>query len=359
MEGTTFPTVDYYEFSGEAVTDAEGVLYMEDCPPAGLPLSSVCLPAVYFLIFLAGVSGNVFVIAVLRGKRQKDGRLVDTFVLNLAAADLVFVLTLPLWAVSALQEHRWAFGDGLCKLSSYVIAVNRFSNVFFLTCMSADRYLAVVRMLDSRFLRTARCVKLTCAGVWALSLALGTPSLLFRRARDPGGEGLPFCVEDRESRAFQVLSLASFFLGFVLPLLVIVFCYGSILAQLRRPGGGSGGKAQAEARRRRRHSLKIVFAIVAAFLLSWIPFNVLKVVLIGSRMRGVALSCGAMAALETGLVLSSCLAFFSSCANPAIYLCLDRHFRRRARRLCLGCSGRPGPRWGGSASSTSFRTSES
>lgn len=99
-----------------------------DCPDSNLSSSvSVSLSALYYLIFLTGFLGNLFVIYMVGLKGDRGGRLVDKFVANLALADLVFVLTLPIWAVSAGQEGRWEMGTGgdlLCKLSSCVIAVN-------------------------------------------------------------------------------------------------------------------------------------------------------------------------------------------------------------------------------------------
>ncbi|XP_036388645.1 probable G-protein coupled receptor 25 [Megalops cyprinoides] len=327
-----YTAVQYYFYDENYTELLDWNVSEHVCQDVVLPLSHIYLPLFYFLIFFTGVSGNFFVIAVMCGK-HKSSRLVDTFVANLAMADLVFVFTLPLWAVSAAHHHRWDFGNALCKLSSYIIAVNRFSNIFFLTCMSADRYLAVVRLLDSRFLRTGRGVQLTCGAVWVSSLLLGVPSLVFRGVVHHTGDDL--CVEDRESPVFLGLSLASFFLAFLLPVAVILFCYGSILARLRHHRVPRNPQRDT----RRRHSLKIVFAIVAAFLVSWLPFNTLKGVLMGSRVLGVTLSCKTHNLLAHGLILSSCLAFFNSCANPIIYLLLDRHFQSRARGFCFGGLG--------------------
>ncbi|KPP58538.1 putative G-protein coupled receptor 25 [Scleropages formosus] len=308
-------------------TDLRDVLR---CPSTNLPFSHIYLPMLYFFMFFIGVSGNIFVIWVMCTKR-KSSRLVDTFVINLALADLVFVLTLPLWAVSAAQKHNWAFGEGMCKLSSYIIAVNRFSNIFFLTCMGIDRYLAVVRMLDSRYLRRSQCIQITCGVVWVSSFTLATPSLVFRKTTQVGEA--TFCLEDEESILFQVLSLVTLFLTFVLPISIILFCYGSILIQLQHHNGVGGARTED----RRRHSVKMVFTIIVAFVVSWLPFNFFKSVLITSQLQEMELSCRVAAFLARGLILSSSLAFLNSCANPVIYMLLDHHFKHSARILCYGC----------------------
>uniref|UniRef100_A0A4W5KVS6 G protein-coupled receptor 25 n=1 Tax=Hucho hucho TaxID=62062 RepID=A0A4W5KVS6_9TELE len=327
-----------------------------DHSSSSLPHSHIYLPLLYFFMFFTGSLGNVFVIMVMGSRGKRGGRLVDTFVVNLALADLVFVFTLPLWAFSSSQEGHWPFGNLLCKLSSYIVSVNRFSNIFFLTCMSVDRYLAVVRLMDSRFLRSSQCVHLTCAVVWLLSLALGTPSLVYRSVRTPNGE--PFCLEDKESSFFLGLSLLTVFLTFALPVFIILLCYSSLLARLRRHCVAA---ANPRAEARRRHSLKMVFTIIVAFVVSWLPFNIFKTLLIGFRLSGADLSNETQSVLSQGLTLSCCLAFLNSCVNPAIYLFLDHHFRRQAESLFLSCMRKRGLHQG-YASSTDFSyngTSES
>lgn len=314
-----------------------------DCPDSNLRSSiNISLSVLYYLIFLTGFSGNLFVIFVVGPKGDRGGRLVDKFVLNLAVADLVFVLTLPLWAISAGQDGRWELGTGgdlLCKLSSYVIAVNRYSNIFLLTCMSVDRYLAVVKPVDFRSIRSSGCVRVTCAAVWLSSLVLGLPFLVYRRVEQHPDHG-PSCVEDSNSYFFLCLSLVTVLFAFVFPVLIIVFCYGTIIIHLNKHCADFAA-ANPRSRARHRHSFRMVLCIIVAFVISWLPFNVFKVVLIVSRLSEADLECGPPLWQRHGLVISCCLAFFNSCVNPAIYLFLDRHFRRRAAVLVQTCRADP------------------
>lgn len=348
----------YYNYS-ENYTD-DGVFTFEvECSSSHLHGSNIFLPILYYIIFFTGFFGNLFVISVVGRNGRRGGRLVDTFVVNLALADLVFVLTLPLWATSASQNGYWDFGrsgDLLCKLSSYIIAVNRFSNIFFLTCMSVDRYLAVVKLMDSRYLRSSRCIRATCAAVWLSSLVLGIPSLLYRRV-EPSGDGLS-CVEDNNSTFFLSLSLTMALLTFVIPVFIIVLCYGTIILHLNKHCVAA---ANPRTEARRRHSLKMVFSIIVAFVVSWLPFNIFKVIVIGSQLLNVDLSCEAQSWQRNGLLISCCLAFLNSCVNPAIYFFLDHHFRRRAEILCQTCVGKSKSMQShnSSASFTNVGTSES
>lgn len=298
-----------------------------------LPMSHIYLPILYFIMFFAGFTGNLFVMIVIGNRHKKNARLVDTFVLNLALADLVFTFTLPLWAISAGQHDRWPFGELLCKISSYVIALNRFSNIFFLTCMSVDRYLAIVRLMDSHFLRNSKCTHLTCGVVWGLSLALGTPSLVYRKLNVESG----FCVDDLESSFFQGMILLTVFLTFVLPMTIILLCYGSIMIKLRHHCV-TASNSHAEARC--RHSLKMVIIIIIIFLVSWLPYSLLRTIQVICKISNARLDNVTYNYLARGLIISSCLAFLNSCLNPLVYLFLDKHFRRSATAQCKFCMGK-------------------
>ncbi|CAJ1051743.1 probable G-protein coupled receptor 25 [Xyrichtys novacula] len=328
---TDYSLQDDYYADLENFTDNGSFPFFFGCPSSPLQGSNIFLPVLYYLIFFTGFFGNLLVIAVVGSKGENRRRLVDTFVVNLALADLVFVLTLPLWAVSSSQNGYWNFGaigNLLCKLSSYIIAVNRFSNIFFLTCMSFDRYLAVVRLMDSRYLRSNRCIRATCAAVWIGSLLLGVPSWVYRSVQQ-FSEGQS-CVEDNSSYFFLSLNLATSLLTFVFPVFIIVICYGTIIMRLNKHCAAA---ANPRAAARRRHSVKMVLSIIIAFVVSWLPFNVFKIIIVVSQFSDVDLNCDAQAWQRNGLLISCCLAFFNSCVNPAIYFFLDHHFRQRAQVL--------------------------
>ena len=122
---------DYYSGSG-----APGELEPEElCAARDLPYSHAYIPALYLAAFAVGLPGNAFVLWLLSGARGRR-RLVDTFVQHLAAADLGFVLTLPLWAAAAARGGRWPFGEGLCKLSSFALAGTRCAGALLLAGLS-------------------------------------------------------------------------------------------------------------------------------------------------------------------------------------------------------------------------------
>ncbi|XP_014397870.1 PREDICTED: uncharacterized protein LOC106726663 [Myotis brandtii] len=70
--------------------------------------------------------------------------MTDVYLLNMALADILFVLTLPFWAVTH-ATGQWVFSSALCKLVRGVYAVNFHCGMLLLACISLDRYVAIVQ----------------------------------------------------------------------------------------------------------------------------------------------------------------------------------------------------------------------
>ncbi|KAJ7332903.1 hypothetical protein JRQ81_015083, partial [Phrynocephalus forsythii] len=311
------------------IVDSYGSDAMNDeiCLLEELPFAYIFIPSLYFTIFLIGFLGNLFVI-LLVAQKKSIMRLVDTFVLNLAIADLLFVCTLPFWAVSEALSY-WCFGEVLCKLSSYAISVNRCSSILFLTGMSVERFLVMVKRWDSRSIGTKKNIAVSCGCIWVISLLLGIPSLVFRKLI-PVGDSRSLCMDEELPAIFILVMLI---LTFLLPLGVILFCYCSIFSKLR---------GHIRLGRRRNNALKIILSVIAAFIFLWLPFNIFKTFVTFAVDWSMDLSCHLLMALTWGLTISICLAFTNSCINPIIYVFMDQHFRQQFLKDFLGFCRRRG-----------------
>ncbi|XP_060708549.1 G-protein coupled receptor 15-like [Hemiscyllium ocellatum] len=302
--------------------------WVEECQGATIPQAELGLAAVYCVIFAAGFLGNGLLVSSL-GWRCRLQRQVDVFIWNLALADLVFLATLPLWVDAEARGKRWRGGLSLCRLSGYAVAVNAYSSVLFLSCMSLDRYLAIVYPLQSRRLRSRAYAALACLSVWTASLLLGLPVLRNRvlHVREEGS----YCGED-PALVSPAVSLAYLLFTFFLPMLIILACYCSITRKLCQQYRRS--KRQDV---RLRKSMRVVFLVVLVFLISWLPFNVFRCLALVHRWGASVESCGFQAAVGLGQEVSAPLAFANSCVNPFIYWVCDSSIRKALLRLLLPC----------------------
>uniref|UniRef100_A0A3B4XJF2 Apelin receptor a n=1 Tax=Seriola lalandi dorsalis TaxID=1841481 RepID=A0A3B4XJF2_SERLL len=294
------------------------------------------IPVLYMLIFILGLSGNgVVIFTVWRSKSKR--RAADVYIGNLALADLTFVVTLPLWAVYTALGYHWPFGVALCKISSYVVLVNMYASVFCLTCLSFDRYLAIVHSLSSSRLRSRGTMLASLGAIWLLSGLLAVPTLLFRTTLNDQNSNRTTCAMDfslvtmnqrHEYLWIAGLSLSSSALGFLLPFLAMTIFYCFIGCTVTRHFNNLRKEDQ-----KKKRLLKIITTLVVVFAICWTPFHVLKSMDALSYLNLAPNSCGFLRFLLLAHPYATCLAYVNSCLNPFLYAFFDLRFRSQC--LCL------------------------
>ncbi|KAJ8786102.1 hypothetical protein J1605_006536 [Eschrichtius robustus] len=197
----------------------------EDCPKAGRHnYIFVMIPTLYSIIFVVGIFGNSLVVIVIYFY-MKLKTVASVFLLNLALADLCFLLTLPLWAVYTAMEYHWPFGNYLCKIASASVSFNLYASVFLLTCLSIDRYLAIVHPMKSRLRRTMLVAKVTCIIIWLLAGLASLPTIIHRNVFFIENINITVCAFHYESQNSTLpvgLGLTKNILGFLFPFLIIL-----------------------------------------------------------------------------------------------------------------------------------------
>ncbi|XP_004706508.1 G-protein coupled receptor 15 [Echinops telfairi] len=315
----TFTFLDY-SYATSPIPDREDA-------PSQVPFTAVLLPILYTVVFLTGVLGNLVLIGALHFKRGSR-RLIDIFIINLAASDFIFLITLPLWVDKEASLGLWRTGSFLCKGSSYLISVNMHCSVFLLTCMSIDRYLAIMCPVASRRFRRRDCAYGVCAIIWFISCLLGLPTLLSRELTLIDDKLQ--CAEKEATSTKLTWALVALIFTFFAPLLSIVTCYCCITRKLCAHYHRSGQHT-----RKLRKSIKIISIVVIAFVCSWLPFNIFKLMAIVAKLqKGFYISS---AILQLGMQVSGPLAFTNSCVNPFIYYIFDSYIHRAIVHCLCPC----------------------
>lgn len=277
-------------------------------------LNKYAVVVIYALVFLLSLLGNSLVMLVILNGRVSRS-VTDVYLLNLAMADLLFALTLPIWASS--KAKGWIFGTPLCKIVSFLKDVNFYSGILLLACISVDRYLAIVHA--TRTLTQKRhWVKFICLGIWALSLILSLPIFVFRKAYQPPFSSL-VCYEDMGANTTKwrmVMRALPQTFGFLLPLLVMLFCYGFTLRTLFQAHMGQKHRA-----------MRVIFAVVLVFLLCWLPYNLVLVADTFMRLGVIEETCERRTNIGRALDATEILGFLHSCLNPLIYAFIGQKFR--------------------------------
>ncbi|XP_067282331.1 C3a anaphylatoxin chemotactic receptor-like [Pseudorasbora parva] len=273
----------------------------------------------YTIIVLLGTTGNSVVIWVA-GFRMKPN-VTNVWLVNLAAADLIFCLTRAISLHRKLFYDHWPFGVFLCKFNGFIKYANMFCSVFLLAVISVDRALCVWRPVFTRKRRTVYAARLVSVGVWIVALIFSSPYFVYRQVylennltkcsvEDKGAE------EEGESSAKYVYYCIRFVCGFLLPFLVILICYILAAVGIRRTR--LSGKSR---------PLRILVVLVCAFFLCWAPYHVVGLVKLVNEDNKIE---------KFKWRMVSNLAYFNSCINPVMYFFMGLDVSRQCNQSLSG-----------------------
>jgi hypothetical protein len=143
-------------------------------------LFKIVVPTVFGIITAVGIVGNALVVYVILSKRQMR-TVTNVLLLNLAFADLCFVLIIPPMAAYALStdtgDEQWLLGDVACRLMHYLFNVTAYVTVYTLVLVSAVRYMTVVHSVRTARLRTVPNVVGLIVCIWIVMLFVNGPVL--------------------------------------------------------------------------------------------------------------------------------------------------------------------------------------
>lgn len=292
---------------------------------------SVVVPLLFGVIGILGLVGNFLVVVVVAanpGMRSTTNLLI----INLAIADLLFVIFCIPFTATDFVLPFWPFGNVWCKVVQYLIIVTACASVYTLVLMSLDRYLAVVHPIASMSVRTEGHAFLAICIAWAVILTASIPVIIIHGEdtyTNSTTEALTACriLPQFNWPLFQV----TFFLtSYIVPLTLICGLYMCMLLRLWR-----GAHISAESRRGKRRVTRLVLVVVGVFAVCWCPIQLILVI---KSLDQYPLSSTAIMVQ----IVSHVLAYTNSCVNPILYAFLSDNFRKAFRKI-IYCRSRQDP----------------
>ncbi|TSR87291.1 C-X-C chemokine receptor type 5 [Bagarius yarrelli] len=289
---------------------------------------TVFQPLVYSVMFLLGLSGNGLLLMVLL-LRRAHLRITDIYLLHLALADLLLLITLP-FAVTQMLTG-WVFGNFMCKLVGLLNRLNLLCGSLLLAGIGFDRYLAIVHVVSSLQTRRPQTVNLICAVLWLFCLALSMPNIVFLsvvpRWNDHTWLQCHFSNHGMHSYNWLLVSrFLTHLLCFLLPLVIMGYCYTAVVVTLYR----------SQQSLEKQGAIRLAMVITLVFCVCWLPYNI--TLFVDTLVRLGLLSqetCLTRNALALGLKVTESIGFVHCCLNPILYAFIGVRFRNDLLRLLI------------------------
>ncbi|KAF7644533.1 hypothetical protein LDENG_00220560 [Lucifuga dentata] len=135
----------------------------------------LCFMLICSLMFLVGLILNGFTMKVYFCQtRQRVSSSVTVYLKNLAAADFLLCLSLPLrianYAKNSVTVHQI-----YCQFGAPALYLNMYASILFIGYIATNRYLKIVRPFENHILQTVRVACFVSAVTWIFILAMTAP----------------------------------------------------------------------------------------------------------------------------------------------------------------------------------------
>ncbi|XP_067404017.1 probable G-protein coupled receptor 174 [Emydura macquarii macquarii] len=283
----------------------------------------------YTLILIPGLIGNVLALWVFYGYMKETKRAV-IFMINLAIADLAQVLSLPL-RIFYYVSRTWPFGGGVCIFCFYLKYVNMYASIYFLVCISVRRFLFLMYPFKFSDCKRIYDVYISIAG-WIVVCIGCLPFPLLRFNHNETNISNK-CFADlpvnyiKLSNSIVMMTIGEL-IGFVTPLLIILYCSWKTILSLKEKNSISHDFGE------KKKALKMILTCAVVFLICFAPYHIsfpLDYLVKSQQIKNPH----ARNVISIFHAVALCLASLNSCVDPIIYYFTTDEFRRRLSRQDL------------------------
>ncbi|XP_066525618.1 cysteinyl leukotriene receptor 2-like [Hoplias malabaricus] len=279
------------------------------------------MPGFFLGVLVVGLPLNLFSLCVFTRQLSKSNRSI-LFLHNLATADMSWLLALPFLVQYHLAGMQWSLGLVFCKGIRLFYHTYFYLSIFFVTCLSVDRYLAIVHPLRSPLLLSHRRAVILCVVVWLLAVVMSLPvaQLTYTSQCNHGNRTVcAIYIFMDDIKQSLLYSLCCSCLGFLFPFIALSYCYIRSVCRLL-------GRADP---RLRGVAWELGVAMVM-FGLFYLPYHISR----NAAIMMTALDLQDWSGRETAdlvFSLEMCVCSLASCTNPLFSCFTGRPFRRELR----------------------------
>lgn len=188
----------------------------------------LAIGSTFSILFILALAENVLVIIVYLSTKSLRKKM-NFWIMAVVSCDLLIVINaFPLVTISSFAK-KYMFGTSGCKWDGFIVTFLGTSSIFLLTGLSVHRYVVMTTCTPSKSIRktTVLMAIMFCFALgmfWGVTPLIGWGSYAL--------EGIQIsCAPDWRSRTTSDVTyhVAMYILVLVVPLILMGFCYLSIL----------------------------------------------------------------------------------------------------------------------------------
>ncbi|XP_067841611.1 G-protein coupled receptor 183-like [Heptranchias perlo] len=283
----------------------------------------------YVIVLIVGLSGNVLALHITFQKHRKINS-TTLYLIHLAVSDALFTLALPTRMIYTARGFDWPFGDAVCRISAVIFYINTYVSIQFMTCLSVDRYIAVVHPLRFAKFRKVQNVRYICAAVWIFVFLQTAPLLFMTMTKE--NNGLVTCMEYPNFEMnpnLPKLLLCACFVGYCLPVTVILFCYSRVNVKLCKTAKEN---PLTEKLGRNKKAITVILLVLLAFLICFTPYHI-AIIQYMVRKLIYQQNCWEQQVFKVSLQVSVCFMNLNCCVDPLIYFFAFKGYKRKVLNI--------------------------
>lgn len=282
--------------------------------------------ALYSIVVTVGLPANLITV-ILTFLEVCRKNVLGIYLFSLSVCDLMYLGTLPLWAIYINRGHHWEWGSLACKVTGYVFFNNMYISIFLMCCISVDRFVGVVYAVESRGLRKMRHAVIITIVIVVLVAVGHLPVFIMKEGNSEKMEDKRCFEPSNPSDVVTGLNYARFFIGFFIPLCILIVTNLAILVNVQ---ASTGLNLQTKVKVR-----NLAMVVVLFFLVCFTPYHVI-LLLRAINYHFSKEKCDFEISVYAPYTISLGLSTINSALNPVFYVLTSNSAHTRIHRGLQG-----------------------
>ncbi|KAM9493491.1 P2Y purinoceptor 11-like isoform 1-T5 [Clarias gariepinus] len=276
------------------------------------------LPPIYGVEMCVALVGNLLALGLIVTKERKNWHTGVVFTCNLVISDILYALTLPLLVDYYARDRNWTFGEAACKLERFLFTCNLYASIYFIMCISVNRYLGIVHPFFTRTYVQTKHAKIISLMVWIVVAGLASPILYYSGVSKTRCSLFADSASKSKKFMFRVFMAV---IGCLVPFLATFASYFGVIWVVF--------KNENITLLEKKKVALMVCTVCVLYAVSFVPYHSLQILHFKLKAEGIANYY-----VRNGYQVSKALACLNMCLHPILYMAVFDSIRALCCRKC-------------------------